>query len=279
MAISRCGLSKVCSSLTFSIARMLLATGVILFAASSVAQQQTTPTPQADSQASPPPLSKPENPVPGESTITVPAGTRFALVLTHPVDSKSTHRGDEIYAQITAPIAVGNQVVIPAGTFVQGKVDKLSRNGNRGEFLMQSLSVVFPDGYVADLAGPINIESDEGTAWRYPSGKTTAGAIAAPVAGAGIGALIGSTAHTTQSSTLGGTTITSSSPKGIAIGSMVGLAAGGIVSLALLLHSHQFYVEVGSPMEMTLPQPLTLAANRVADAVRQAQSPPPATIR
>jgi hypothetical protein len=252
---------------------MKLATGVILLAASGIAQQQTTP--QADSQASPPAPSKPEDRVPGEASVTVPEGTRFALVLTHPVDSKSTHRGDEIDAQTTAPVTVGNQVVIPAGSFVQGKVDKLSRNGNRGEFLMQSLSVVFPDGYVADIAGPVNIESDEGTAWRYPSGGTTAGAIAAPLAGAGIGALLGSAAHTTQSSTLGGKTIASSTPKGIAIGSVVGLAAGGVVALVLLTRSRSFYVEVGSPMEMTLSKPLTLAANQVADAVRQAQSQPP----
>lgn len=275
MASSRCGLPAVFSSLMLLTPRTMLVLAVILLAVSGVAQQPPPTAPQADSQASSPPPAKPESPEPSAATITVPAGTRLALVLTHPIDSKSTHRGDEIDTQITAPVTVGNQVVIPAGTFVQGKVDKLARHGNRGEFLLQSVSVVFPDGYVADIRRPVNIESDEGTAWPYPSGGTIAGAIAAPIVGAGIGALIGNAAHTTQSSTLGGTTLTSSSPKGIAIGSAVGLAAGAVVSLALLIHSHNFYVEVGSPMELTLPQPVTLAANQVADAVRQAQSQPP----
>jgi hypothetical protein len=267
MAISRCGLSAVGSS------SHLIAITILSAAVTGIGQQ--TPASQTDLQSNPPPASRSENRVQGAATITVPAGTRLALVLTHPIDSKSTHRGDQIDTQTTAPVTVGDQVVIPAGTFLQGKVAKLARKGNRGEFLMQSISLVFPDGYVANVAGPINIESDEGTAWPYPSGRTIAGAIAAPLAGAGIGALIGNAAHTTQSSTLGGTTITAGSPKGIAIGSVIGLAAGGVVSLILLARSHSFYVDVGSPMETTLPQPLTLAANQVADAVRQAQSPPP----
>jgi hypothetical protein len=208
------------------------------------------------------------------ATVTIPAGTPFALVLTNPISSKSVHRGDQIHAQTTNPIAIGDQVVIPAGTFVQGTVDKLSRNGSRGEIMLQSAKVIFPDGYVATISGPISVESDEGTAWLNPGNGTKATMFGAPLAGLGLGALIGSAAHTTQSSTLGGTTLTSSTPKGLAIGSMVGLAAGGAVALAVFLHSHQFFVDVGSPMEMTLPQPVTLSQNRVADAVREAQENP-----
>jgi hypothetical protein len=56
-----------------------------------------------------------------EGYVTIPAGTRLALVLSHPVDSKTVHRGDEIYAQITSPVAMADRVVIPAGTFLQAK--------------------------------------------------------------------------------------------------------------------------------------------------------------
>lgn len=273
MAISRFGLLPLFSSLIALAERMMLTMTVSLLTVSAMAQQLPA-TVSADSQASAPVSSKPESGHQGQENVTVPAGTRLALVLAYPVDSKSMHRGDQIDTQITAPVAVGNQVLIPAGTFVQGKLEKLSRKGDRGEFALQSLSLIFPDGYVADVIGPMNIESDEGTAWRYPSGRTTAEAIAAPLAGAGIGAVVGNAAHTTQSAKLGSTTLTSSSPKGVALGSVVGLAAGGAVALVLLTRSHNFYVEAGSPMELTLPEPVTLAANRVADAVRQAQSQP-----
>lgn len=206
--------------------------------------------------------------------ITIPAGTRLALVLTNPVSSKTMHRGDVVYAQTTAPVVVADRTVIPAGIFIQGKVDKLTRNGSRATMLMSSAAVVFPNGYVVNIPGPLSVESDEGTAWRDPSTTARTGAIIAPIAGGGLGALIGSAVHTTQSASLGGTTITSSTPKGIAIGSMVGLAIGGAVSLAILLNSRHFFVDVGSPMGMTVPQPFLLSASRVAEAVRQAQEHP-----
>ncbi len=225
---------------------------------SSQASSQTTTTPTAQ-----------------PSTVTIPAGTRFALVLTNPVSSKTMHSGDVVYAQTTAPVTVGDQVLIPPGTFIQGKVDKLTRNGNRAEMRMTSAKVVFPDGYVANIAGPLNVQSGEGTAWRDPGDGAKVGAILAPIAGGGLGALIGSAFHSTQSATLGGTTISSSTPR-IAIGAGVGLAVGAAVMFAILLHSHGFFVDVGSPMEMTLPQSLTLSENQVADAVRQAQEHPAA---
>jgi hypothetical protein len=246
---------------------------VTCLALTGLAQDQPEPPAAPDAQSN----SQPGQAAPS-ATVTIPAGTPFALVLTNPISSKSVHRGDQIHAQTTAPIAIADQVVIPAGTFVQGTVDKLSRNGSRGEVLLQSAKFIFSDGYIATIAGPITVESDEGTVWLNPGNGTKAAMFGAPLAGLGIGALIGSAAHTTQSSTLGGTTITSSTPKGLAIGSMVGLAVGGAVALAVFLHSHQFFVDVGSPMEMTLPQPVTLSQNRVADAVRQAQEnpvPPP----
>jgi len=208
------------------------------------------------------------------STVTVPAGTQFALVLTNPLSSKDTHRGAMVYAETTAPITVGDQVTIPAGTFIQGKVEKLTRSGTRAEVILTSASLVFPDGYVSNINGPFNVESDEGTAWRDPSNKAKTFAIIAPVAGLGIGVLAGNAAHTTNSTTLGGTTLTSSSPKGIAIGATVGLAAGALVAIAILLNSRHFFVDVGSPMEMTLPQPLILSENRVDDSARWVQQHP-----
>src|SRR6516225_116775 len=57
------------------------------------------------------------------STITIPAGTHLALVLTQPVQTRYVRRGDDVYAQVTSPVDAGNQVAIPPGTFVQGTVD------------------------------------------------------------------------------------------------------------------------------------------------------------
>ena len=257
-----------------SVSRQLQIVSVtLLFAVSTCVAQQGTPAAEpldnSGTQESTNPGSQPTN-------ITIPAGTHLALALTHPVDSHSTHRGGEIFAQTTSPLIVSNQVVIPAGTFVQGKVDKVTRRGSRAELLMQSVSVVFPNGYVATIKGPLNMESDEGTAWSNPSSAEKAGIFAAPFAGLGIGAAIGAAQHTTQSSTLGGTTLTTSTPKGLAIGSLVGLAAGGAVSLVLLARSHHFYVQEGSPLELSLPQPVTLAEIQTAQTEGTIASTPAA---
>ncbi len=243
MATSHPGLSSISSfsppvlkTRTFSSIFVIL-----LLAAAGMAQQppQTTtePDPQPSAQTSNTPD---ENRAPDETPVTIPAGTRLALVLTHPVDSKFTHRGEEIFAQTTAPVTVADQVAIPAGTFVQGKVEKLTRRGSRGELLMQSISVVFPNGYVASVSGPINLESEEGTAWNNPGTGAKVGVIAAPLAGLGAGALIGSAAHTTHTTNFAGMTTTSSTPKGLAIGSVVGLAVGGVVAFVLLARGHNF---------------------------------------
>lgn len=235
---------------------------ILLFATPSGAQQ----TQQAPPKEQAPPQAPAQNPQPSEPPITLPAGTQLALVLTHPIDSKATHRGDPVFAQITDPVPLGNQVVIPPGASVQGKVDKLTRQGTRADLWMQSASVSFPDGYVVNISGPLEIKGGEGTAWTNPSSSAKTGAALAPLIGGGLGTAIGLAAHTTQTTNFAGTTMTTGTPKGMAIGSITGLAAGVVVSVVLLARSHQFYIQEGAPLEMVLTHPITLARGPVGDA-------------
>lgn len=219
-------------------------------------------------------------------TVTIPAGTHLALLLTHPIQSRYIHRGDDIYAQINAPVSSGNETVIPAGTFVQGTVDKLERQGDRGELRLQSMAITFPDGYVVTIPGPMTLVTDEGYAFKDPGKGRITAAFVLPVAGLGLGALIGHAAGNTGPQTLtasippgcvgpppgcisSSTTAPGNAIKGTAIGSMVGLAAGGIGSLALLLNSHHFYVDAGAPAEMRLPQAITLQQNEMSETVKE----------
>jgi hypothetical protein len=200
-------------------------------------------------------------------------------------------RGDDIYAQITSPVNSGTQMVIPPGTFVQGTVDKLQRRGGHAELHLQSMSITFPDGYVAPIAGPVTLESDEGYALKDPGQRRMIGFVALPAAGAGLGALIGHSVASSQNST-----ITSSLPPGCTgpppfcissslsvppnkgestvIGAAVGGAVGFVASLVLLASSHNFFLDVGTPVEMILRQPLFLEEPRVADAVRDSAQQP-----
>lgn len=262
----------------------------VLFAVSSFALQKSATSPSTNAPTSQDSAASAKA-APEATTLTVPAGTSMALVLTHPIQSRYIHHGDDIYAQVISPIAAGRQVVIPAGILVQGKVDKLERNGSRGELYLQSMSITYPDGYVASISGPIKLESDEGYALRDPGKGHIAGLIAAPLAGSGLGALIGHSVAGSQ-----GTNPTSSIPPGCTPGSigclpssitapadqgrdtMIGAAVGGGIGLAvgLLLvgTSHHFLLDVGSPVEMLLPHPLTLEQDQVANALRDSEHHP-----
>jgi hypothetical protein len=220
-------------------------------------------------------------------TVTVPAGTRIALVLTQPVQTRYLRRGDDVYAQITSPVASGDEVVIPPGTFVQGKFDRLERKGDRGELRLQSMAITFPDGYVAPVPGPIRMESDEGYALKDPGKGRIAAMFGLPAAGAGLGALIGHSAgHPASFSTSNTCGInpnclpqTSINPdtqvRDMAIGSGVGLAVGGLAALFLVTNSHHFYLDQGSPVQMVLQQPLIIDVDQVAGPSPQSELQPP----
>jgi len=228
---------------------------------------------------------------PDQASLTVPAGTSIALVLTHPIQSRHIHRGDDIYAQITSPVSTGNEVAIPPGTFVQGTVEKLEMKGGRGELHLQSMTITFPDGYVTSLNGPVTLKSDEGYALKDPGQSRSLMAILLPAGGAGIGALIGHAAANPQPTTLtasippgctgpppgcvsSSTTAPGSAGKATFIGAGVGGAVGAVASLALLFGSHHFFLDVGTPVEMKLEQPLSLPQAEVNSAVRQSQQNP-----
>jgi len=47
-----------------------------------------------------------------DQTVTNPLGTHIVMVLTHPLVSKTNHRGDEVYELITAPVTLEDRVAI-----------------------------------------------------------------------------------------------------------------------------------------------------------------------
>jgi len=253
-----------------AVAAMLLTTFVF-------AQDQPEPAPTPDSTQR---QTEARN-----SNVTIPAGTHLALVLTHPVQSRYIHRGDDIYAQVTSPVDAENQVVIPPGTFVQGIVDKIGRNGGRGELHLQSMSITFPDGYVTPISGPIVLETTEGYAIKDPGSKRSTGAFVLPLAGAGVGALIGHSVGKADSTVTSNfppgcsppefgctpisTPVFGSKAKDAVIGAGIGAAVGFVASLSVLISSRHFYLDAGAPVQMTLQQSVTLPQDEVAKAVRQ----------
>jgi hypothetical protein len=207
--------------------------------------------------------------------ITIPAGTRLNLVLANTVDSRKTKTGDQVSAQVTTPVVLNNEVVIPAGTFVQGKAQKLTRRGTQVEMQLKSASLVFPDGFVANAGGPVTMESDEWTALNNPSPGSKAAIILVPLISLPVGALIGKATDSQHTTNFAGTTFTTESHTGLVVGTTVGFAAGLGTSLALMARSHGFYIQGGAPMSVTLPQAVTLTEQQVQDSNNGSTNQPP----
>jgi hypothetical protein len=267
----------------------------LTFAAACIAQDSGQPQPTQESQTQnsqtqQPQLKAEASAKPHAATETIPAGTRFALVLTHPLQSRYIHRGDDIYAQLTAPITLGNEVAIPPGTLFDGKVDKLQRKGGRAELYLQSMSMTFPDGYVVPVLGPAVLETVQGYAITDPGAKRTVGVFALPMAGAGLGALIGHSVGKADSQVtsafppgcIGGppfcttvnTPVFGTKAKDAIIGAGIGSAIGVVMSMTLLFSSHHFFLDVGSPVDLVLSQPISLEQRQVEDAVRESEEHP-----
>jgi hypothetical protein len=156
------------------------------------------------------------------------------------------------------------------------------------------MSITFPDGYVAPISGPVDLETDDGYALKDPGQGRSVGAFALPAAGAGLGALIGHSVASSQPTTITSTlppgctgpppgcltssaTAPGSTAKGTMIGSAVGAAVGMVASLVLLTSSHNFFLDVGSPVELVLRQPVSLEQDQADDAVRQSEQHPVTT--
>lgn len=93
--------------------------------------------------------------------ITVPAGTAIELVVTRPEWAQSAKEGDTFYAQTSFPVVAAGGMAIPAGTYVQGTIETVSkptRKLERAEVDVLFSKIIFANGYTVELAGGANAE-------------------------------------------------------------------------------------------------------------------------
>src|SRR5262245_53616607 len=96
---------------------------------------------------------------PSTNDVVIPAGTKVPIALKNTISTKSNHEGDPIYAQSTFPVAVNDRIVIPAGTYVQGKIISVKPAGRlkgRAEVLIHFTSMIYPSGYTVLLPGSLD---------------------------------------------------------------------------------------------------------------------------
>lgn len=204
---------------------------------------------------------------------TVPAGTKVLLQLRSSINTKSAKAGDGVYLASTFPVVVGNRVMIPAGVYVQGVVDRVERAGHvkgRAQLDMHFTTIIFPNGSVVEIPGVVNslpgarqqtVKNDgEGTIQQDPDKTRNMGEtakIAVPT-----GATVGAVGGLGSGHPLAG---------GLA-GIGAGLATAGLVSL--FTRGADVNIESGTQVEMVLQRPLILQEENLT-AQGAPGTPPP----
>ncbi len=189
-------------------------------------------------------------------TITVPAGTQIPLKLAQGISTKSAKVGDAVYAQTVFPITANDRIVIPAGTYVQGRISDIKRPGRvkgRAEFLMHFTTLVFRSGYTVMLPGAVEnlpgsdkqtVKDKEGTVQQDSTKGKDVGTVAKR---AGEGAVVGAVVD-----------------RGVR-GAGIGGAAGAGVGLAtvLLTRGPDVTLPPGTSVQIVLERPLSLDGNKI----------------
>ena len=220
-------------------------------AASPQDHPQTTPG-QGQQQIAPSQANQP-----GQSSFMLPPGTKLPLGLLRSLRVKP---GRDVYLQITFPVTVGSEMIIPPGTYIQGVVEKIIRKDRRHdalEFTTRSASMIFLNGYTVPITGTVRVATANAALLSPGPGNNHGQPSPAMAAVGGVAppALpplpdIGKGARTAM----------------IAIG-VVGAVA---VTAGLVIAANRDpEMEAGTPLEIVLPAPVFLDAGRVMAAVQQ----------
>src|SRR5258708_5542641 len=159
---------------------------------------------QGPQTGAPPPVAQPAPAprVPGRM-LTVPSGTRLAVVLENGISTRSAKAGDSLYFHTAFPVTQNNQIVIPVGSYLRGSLLESKRPGRikgKGEIRLRLESLILPTGYTVDLLAAPRSADTGGQETTDPEGKVSgsggkgkhAGTVATTtLIGAGIGGLEG----------------------------------------------------------------------------------------
>jgi len=220
---------------------------------------QTASAPPSETAATSPvkaaPAAVPSAPAAKPAMLIIPAGTKVPLALTQAISTKTAKEGDPVYCETTFPFVVDDKIVIPAGTYIQGKISRIQRPGRvkgRAELLMHFTSMIYPTGYTVMLPGSVeNVPGAEKTAVKDAEGTVRQDG----QKGKDIGT-VASTAST--GAVIGGL---SGGGKGAGIGAGIGGVAG--LAIAMLSRGDDVRLPPGTSIEMVIQREVSVDASRV----------------
>lgn len=188
--------------------------------------------------------------------LTIPAGSQIPLALKQAISTKTAREGDPVYATTTFPFVINDRILVPAGTYVQGRISSVKRGGRvhgRAEVLMHFTSLIYPNGYTVMLPGSVenvpgqgthSVKDKEGT---IRSDSQTGQKVGTAATTAATGAAIGGISHGWS---------------GAGIGAGIGGAAG--TAIAMLTRGHDVTLDAGTGINMVIQRPITVDASRIS---------------
>jgi hypothetical protein len=197
---------------------------------------------------------------PDPTALVIPAGSKIPLTLAQAISTKNAREGDAVYAQTAFPFVLNDRILVPAGTYIQGKISHTERAGRggskRAEILIHFTSMIYPSGYTVMLPGSVEntpgadssgVKDKEGT---IQADKDTGKRIEDAAKGAAVGGTVG---------TIGG--VAAGGLNGARYGGLAGIAGG--VAWALLKHGPEVKLDVGTSIEMEIQRDVAVDASRI----------------
>lgn len=194
--------------------------------------------------------------------IVIPAGTKVPIKLENAISTKGNQQGDPVYAVTTFPVVLNERIVIPPGTYVQGRIMQIKpapRFKGRAEVMMHFTTLIYPSGYTVMLPGSIEnapavdkakVKDKEGTIRADSDKGTKAAEVAVPAAEGG--AMAGGLASGTRGGALAG----------------AGLGAAVGVGIAMFRHGNEVKLMPGTTLEVVLQRDVAVNAERARAAAR-----------
>ncbi len=184
----------------------------------------------------------------------VPANTKFTGTITQGVLSSELNKvGDEIHLTTDQPLlSSDNQVIIPAGSHIVGRVSQIEAAGRTGKPATMDINfdkIITPDGQSYAIQGSVD------TVDGLLHGGTTKGRVLKALGTTGIGAGLGAALGTAMGPLSGGKV-----GKGAIYGTAVGAGVGALAAAAQ--KGTDVTVSSGDKLEIKLDQPITVQVNQ-----------------
>jgi type IV secretion system protein VirB10 len=225
-------------------------------AAPAAAAAQANDAVQTQAPSAPPAAAAPAD---DPNAAVIPAGTKLPLLLKQAISTKNAREGDAVYAETAFPFVMNDRILVPAGTYIQGKIMHTERAGHgkgRSEILIHFTSMIYPTGYTVMLPASVEntpgadsngVKDKEGT---IQADKDTEKRIEDAAKGAAVGGTVGS---------IGG--VAAGGLNGARYGGLAGIAGG--VAWALLKRGPDVKLDVGTSLEMEIQRSIPVDASRI----------------